>query len=53
MIDFDYVFDNADFEDNLTIYLTVIVSFVLYLLLMIWARRQDKKDLEKVSQQTL
>ncbi|CAM1318005.1 Uncharacterised protein g6863 [Pycnogonum litorale] len=47
-IDFDYVSENTDFVDNQTIYLTVIVSFVLYILLLVWARRKDIKDLEKL-----
>ncbi|KAG1652539.1 Polycystic kidney disease protein 1-like 2 [Nymphon striatum] len=47
-IDFDYVFANANIEDNITIYLTVIISFVIYILLLIWARHKDKKDKEKI-----
>ncbi|KAG1677778.1 Polycystic kidney disease protein 1-like 2 [Nymphon striatum] len=47
-IDFDYVFENASIVDNLTIYVTVIVSFALYLLLLVYTRRKDNKDLEKL-----
>ncbi|XP_043202140.1 polycystic kidney disease protein 1-like 2 [Amphibalanus amphitrite] len=47
-IDFAYVFANASFTDNLTIYMTMIVSLGLYLILVIWSRYQDKKDVEKV-----
>ncbi|XP_037093243.1 uncharacterized protein LOC119113030 [Pollicipes pollicipes] len=54
-IDFEYVFANAryvlpkiSFEDNLSIYLTLIISFFIYLVLMFWARWKDKKDLEKI-----
>jgi hypothetical protein len=37
-IDFDFIFTDADFEDNLTIYMCIIVTLTLYLLLTIWAR---------------
>ena len=37
-IDFNYVFAAASFDDNLTIYLTVIFSLLLYFVLLIWAR---------------
>jgi len=39
---------NFDFLSNPTLYITEIVIAVLYILLFIWARRQDKKDLLKV-----
>ncbi len=47
-IDFNYVFANAGFTDNLTIYVTLIVTVVLYIILMIWARMRDRKDVEQV-----
>ena len=47
-IDFAYVFANASFTDNLTIYMTMIVSLGLYFILVIWSRYQDKKDVEKI-----
>ncbi|CAL1301078.1 unnamed protein product [Larinioides sclopetarius] len=47
-IDFSYVFANAGFEDNLIIYLTLIISFSLYVILAIWSRWKDKKDLTKL-----
>jgi len=37
-IDFNYVFAAASFGDNLTIYITVIFSLLLYLILLFWAR---------------
>ncbi|XP_022236746.1 polycystic kidney disease protein 1-like 2, partial [Limulus polyphemus] len=46
-IDFSYVFANAGFADNVTIYMTIIVTLLIYVLLMIWARVKDKKDVEK------
>jgi len=47
-IDFAFVFANADFLSNPTLYVTEMVIAVLYVVLFIWARRQDKKDLLKV-----
>ena len=45
-VDFSYVFANAGFADNVTIYMTIMITLVIYSLLLIWARVQDKKDLE-------
>ncbi|CAF1375842.1 unnamed protein product [Adineta ricciae] len=47
-VDWSYVFANADFMKNKTIYLTVIVVCVIYVLLAIYARYYDKKDIEKL-----
>ena len=47
-IRWDNVFRNTDFNRNRTIYLTVIIIFLLYILLMIYSRYYDRKDLEKV-----
>jgi len=47
-INWNYVFANADFTKNKTIYLTVICVCVIYLVLVIYARFEDKKDVEKV-----
>ncbi|CAM1317953.1 Uncharacterised protein g6856 [Pycnogonum litorale] len=47
-IDFDYVLDNAEIDDNLTIYLTITISMSLYLILLVWSRWKDKKDVEKL-----
>lgn len=47
-INWYYVFTNLDFTRNQTIYLTVIISLLLYIILMIYARRQDKFDLAKL-----
>ncbi|CAF1068198.1 unnamed protein product [Adineta steineri] len=42
------VFDNADFSRTKTIYLTIICICILYILIVIYARYKDKKDLEKL-----
>ncbi|CAF0742236.1 unnamed protein product [Didymodactylos carnosus] len=47
-INWNYVFANADFSRNKTIYLTVILTVVLYLIILIYARYKDKKDVEKL-----
>ena len=47
-INWDYVFTNADFVRNKTIYLTVICLIVIYLILIIFARFRDRKDTDKV-----
>lgn len=47
-VDFSYVFANAGFADNVTIYMTIMITMVIYALLIVWARAQDRKDLEKL-----
>ncbi|CAF1616393.1 unnamed protein product [Adineta ricciae] len=47
-INWNYVFANADFSKNITIYLTLILLAVLYTSFMIYARHKDKKDVEKL-----
>jgi len=46
-INFDYVWANADFLKNPTIYATVIAITCLYLLSTIWCRWMDLIDLKK------
>ena len=48
-IDWSYVFANADFLSNPTIYITVIVTGVLYICAAVYARFNDKKMAEQVS----
>ncbi len=48
-IDWSFVFANADFLSNPTLYVTQIVIGVIFLLTVVWARRMDKKDILKVS----
>ncbi|CAF1071686.1 unnamed protein product [Adineta steineri] len=47
-INWNNVFSNADFMKNKTIYITVICICILYLVLIIYARYKDKKDIEKL-----
>ena len=37
-IDFQYVFAAASFQNNLTIYLTIIITLTLWVLILIWAK---------------
>ncbi|CAF1500386.1 unnamed protein product, partial [Adineta steineri] len=47
-INWNYVFANADFMKNKTIYLTVICMSVVYIILMIFGSYKDRKDSEKL-----
>lgn len=47
-IDFDLVFADASFTDNMTIYFTVIITLLLYILLSIWARYADLQDSKRL-----
>jgi magnesium-transporting ATPase (P-type) len=49
-INWNYVFVNADFLKNKTIYLTVIVVTLVYIILLVYARFYDRKDFQKVCQ---
>jgi hypothetical protein len=48
-INWNHVFANGDFLRNKTIYLTVIVTCVVYIILVIFARYADRRDAKKVS----
>ena len=37
-VDFDYIFSEASFEDNVTIYVCIIVTLLCFLFLLIWSR---------------
>lgn len=47
-IDWNFVFSNADFFKNPTLYVTEIVIVLIYIIAMIWARRKDRQDLQQV-----
>lgn len=48
-VDFNYIFKNIQFEKNATLYATEISIGIFFLLLFIWARRKDNKDVQKVA----
>ncbi|XP_071515467.1 polycystin family receptor for egg jelly-like [Panulirus ornatus] len=45
-VDFEYVFADNGFIDNLMIYLVMIITFSCYIIMLIWARFMDKKDIK-------
>lgn len=47
-IDFEYVFAHTEFAANMTIYIVVIVLFSVFILLLMYARWKDRKDVQKV-----
>jgi hypothetical protein len=47
-INCNYVFANADFLINKTVYLTVIYVSIIYIILMIYKFYKNKRDLEKL-----
>ncbi|VDD79412.1 unnamed protein product [Mesocestoides corti] len=47
-VDFNYIFRNIQFEKNATLYVTEITVGIIFLLLFIWARRMDNKDIQKL-----
>jgi hypothetical protein len=47
-VNWKYVLTNADFMRNKLIYLTIIHVSIIYLILIIYARWNDKKDVEKL-----
>ena len=51
-LNWNYVFANAGFVRNKTIYIAVIIVCIIYILLMIYSRFADRKDLEKVHTHT-
>ena len=46
-INFESVFANSSFDQNMTIYLTVIIVTSLYILFAVWCRYMDIKDTNK------
>ena len=43
-LDFEFIMAEADFSDNMTIYMAILVSIISYLLFLIWAKYQDIED---------
>jgi hypothetical protein len=48
-MDFGYIFSHADFAQNLTIYLTIIIVSSLYMILFVWCTYADRKDKSKTN----
>ncbi|RXG55683.1 Location of vulva defective 1 [Armadillidium vulgare] len=46
-VDFEFIFSNAGFMDNLTIYIVLIVLGCLFIFMIIWAFFKDRKDIER------
>ena len=51
-IDFAFIFTRISFSDHMTIFILLIIYFIVYFSGMIWATLKDKKDLEAVSSST-
>jgi len=49
-IDFSSVFLKFSPLNQAAVMATLILIFIIYILIIIWARRQDKKDLLRVSE---
>jgi len=47
-IDFDYIFTETDFEDNVTILMFILVTIVAFFTTLIWSLIKDKEDIEKI-----
>lgn len=49
-IDFDVVFENLKtLHDNVAVLATIIIFFLVYLVIAIFARRADRRDMKKVN----
>ena len=48
-IDFEFIFTHASFEDNMTIYLWLIITFIIYICGLIYAFIKDRRDIKAVS----
>jgi hypothetical protein len=47
-LDFEFIFAQDGFEDNMTVFMLLILSIITYLVGMIWAAKKDKVDVKKV-----
>ncbi len=47
-IDFEFIFAEASFQDNLTIYMCLIVTFTVYFFALAWACWNDRKDAKRL-----
>jgi cbb3-type cytochrome oxidase subunit 3 len=42
------VLSATGFMQNITIYMTLIVITTMYIIMLVWARKKDKKDVEQL-----
>ena len=49
VIDFEFVFANASFQDNLTLFFLLIICYIFFIVGLIWAIFKDKSDTKSVS----
>ena len=42
-IDFDYVFANASFANNLAIYVSLMLIYLVFIILLLWSRYMDRQ----------
>ncbi|XP_037775872.1 polycystic kidney disease protein 1-like 2 [Penaeus monodon] len=47
-INFEFIFANAGFTDNVSIYMTLAFTLALFMVLLIWARYKDREDLKEL-----
>ena len=48
-LDFDFIMAEADLSDNMTIYMTILVSLIICLMFLIWAKYQDIQDIKRMA----
>ena len=48
-VNFEFISSDFDLEDNVTIFMVLLVSVVMFFITLIWATMRDKKDIEEVS----
>ena len=48
-INFNTVFSLDNFVESLPVFFTVVLCMLLYIIVLVWSRREDKKDLIKVT----
>ena len=47
-IDFSFIFADFDYADHVTIFIVLLVTFIMFLVTLIWAQINDMKDVQKV-----
>ncbi|CAF1286286.1 unnamed protein product [Adineta ricciae] len=47
-INWDYSFSNTDFLRNKTVYVAIVYVFTIYIILLIYVRYEDNKDMQKL-----